>query len=98
MSLILFYHDFSSRQDGDGNAEFKAMILSLIIHVLLLLFEILLCNNINEQEYSWILAFAPIYIISPLSIMFCIWELRHDRSVEVIKVWHHLKSLPLAIL
>ncbi|XP_028397658.1 transmembrane protein 185B-like [Dendronephthya gigantea] len=70
------------RQDGDGNAEFKAMILSLIIHILLLLFEILLCNNINEKKYSWILAFTPIYIICPLSVMFCIWELRHDRSVE----------------
>ena len=71
------------RQDGDGNAEFKAMILSLIIHVLLLLFEMLLCININEQKLSWILVFSPIYMISPLSIMFCIWELRHERSVEV---------------
>ena len=71
------------RQDGDGNAEFKAMLLSLIIHVLLLLFEILLCININEQKISWIITFAPIYIISPLSIVFCIWELRHERSIEV---------------
>ena len=72
-----------SRQDGDGNAEFKAMILSLIIHVLLLLFEIMLCINIKQQKLSWILVFSPVYIISPLSIIFCIWELRHERSVEV---------------
>ena len=62
------------------------MLFSLIIHSLLLLFEILLCNNIEEQKYSWILAFAPIYMISPFSIIFCIWGLRHDRSVEVSAV------------
>ncbi|XP_046853288.1 transmembrane protein 185B-like [Xenia sp. Carnegie-2017] len=80
--IVVWLNNPQYRQDGDGDVEFKAMILSFIIHILLMFSEILLCNNIHEAMYRWTWAFTPIYIISPLSVIFCVWGLRNDRSVE----------------
>ena len=64
--------------------DFKAMIICLALHLLLLMFEIFVCINLGGgQMFPWRLMFMPLYVLSSLSIITCIWGFRHDRSVEV---------------
>ena len=64
--------------------DFKAMIICLALHLLLLTFEIFVCINLGSgKAFPWRLMFMPLYVLSSLSIIACIWGFRHDRSVEV---------------
>ena len=67
--------------------DFKAMIICLALHLLLLMFEIFVCINLGGGKvFPWRLMFMPLYVLSSLSIIACIWGFRHDRSVEVRNV------------
>jgi len=67
--------------------DFKAMIICLALHLLLLMFEIFVCINLGGGKvFPWRLMFMPLYVLSSLSIIACIWGFRHDRSVEVCNV------------
>ena len=72
------------RGEGESHVDFKAMIICLALHLLLLMFEIFVCINLGGgQQFPWRLMFMPLYVLSSLSIIACIWGFRHDRSVEV---------------
>lgn len=75
---------FVCRGEGESHIDFKAMIISLVLHLLLLLFEIFVCINLGgSHHFPWRLMFMPLYVLSSLSIVACIWGFRHERSVEV---------------
>ena len=74
---------FCFRIEGESYVDFKAMIICLALHLLLLMFEILVCINLSGKQYPWRLMFMPLYVLSCLSVIACIWGFRHDRSVEV---------------
>ncbi|XP_077984357.1 transmembrane protein 185A-like [Glandiceps talaboti] len=71
------------RVEGEGYVDFKAMHICVILNVLLFIFEILSCDNMETDRHLWILVFMPLFFVSPLSIAACIWGFRHDRSLEL---------------
>ncbi|CAH2007497.1 unnamed protein product [Acanthoscelides obtectus] len=59
------------------------MLISLALHLILLMFELLVCDNLESKRHLWILVFIPLIFISIVSIAICIWAVKHDRSFEL---------------
>ncbi|XP_059099294.1 transmembrane protein 185B-like [Tigriopus californicus] len=72
-----------SRLNAEEYIQYKAMLISLATHLLLLMFELLLADNLNTRRHLWILVFVPLVFISIVSISICVWSVRHDRSFEM---------------
>lgn len=60
------------------------MLISLALHLILLMFELLVCDKLESGRHLWILVFIPLIFISIVSIAVCIWAVKHDRSFEVL--------------
>ncbi|XP_040491898.1 transmembrane protein 185A isoform X1 [Ursus maritimus] len=73
------------RAEGETCVEFKAMLIAVGIHLLLLMFEVLVCDRIERGSHFWLLVFMPLFFVSPVSVAACVWGFRHDRSLEVPK-------------
>ncbi|XP_077286966.1 transmembrane protein 185A isoform X2 [Arctopsyche grandis] len=71
------------RLEGEAYVHYKAMLISLSLHLILLMFELLVCDKLNSGRHLWILVFIPLTFISIVSIAICIWALKHDRSFEL---------------
>ncbi|XP_004711935.1 transmembrane protein 185B [Echinops telfairi] len=71
------------RSEWEARVEFKAMLISVGIHLLLLLFEALACDRVERGTYFWLLVFTPLFLASPVSVAACVWGFRHDRSLEL---------------
>ncbi|XP_054929430.1 transmembrane protein 185A isoform X2 [Dermacentor andersoni] len=71
------------RNEGDGQVHYQAMVISLFLQLLLLVFEVLACDNLQNDRHLWTLVFIPLIFISVLSIAVCIWAVKHDRSFEL---------------
>ncbi len=63
--------------------QYKAMLISLATHLLLLMFELLVADNLQSRRHLWILVFVPLVFVSLISVAVCIWSVRHDRSFEL---------------
>ena len=74
------------RMDVDSYTQYKAMIIATGLHLLLLMFELLMCDKLNSerQQMLWMLVFIPLFCISIASIGLCVWALKHGRTFEVI--------------
>lgn len=60
------------------------MILSFGEHLLLLMFELLVCYKLDAiGNILWLFVFIPLFFESLLSILVCIWSLRREKSFEV---------------
>ena len=55
------------------------MLISLAVHLLLLMFELLTADNLDARRHMWILVFIPLVFVSIISIAICVWSVRHDR-------------------
>lgn len=77
------YEDVYCRMENNSHVQFKAMVICTGMHLLLLMFEILACNNLETEMHSWILVFIPLMFMSLLSIGICIWAVKNERSFEV---------------
>lgn len=82
--LFVFNVHFYCRVQGEGYIHYKAMLISVVLQVLLLMFEILVCDKLENNRHWWILVFVPLIFISIISVVVCIWAAKHDRSFEVI--------------
>ncbi|CAI9731785.1 Hypothetical predicted protein [Octopus vulgaris] len=71
------------RVEGDGYVQYKAMVICTGMHLLLLMFEILACDNLENKTHSWILVFIPLIFMSVVSIGICIWAVKNERSFEM---------------
>ena len=80
--LFLILPDFI-RLEGEAYVHYKAMLISLALHLVLLMFELLVCDKLETGRHLWILVFIPLIFISIVSIAVCIWAAKHDRSFEV---------------
>ncbi|XP_015790940.1 transmembrane protein 185B [Tetranychus urticae] len=63
--------------------HFKSMLISLSLQLLLLMFELLVCDKLESGRHMWILAFIPLIFISLLSTAICIWAFKNDRAFEL---------------
>ncbi|KAL5275003.1 TMEM185A family protein [Megaselia abdita] len=59
------------------------MLISLSLHMILLMFEILVCDNLIYGRHFWLVCFSPIIFGSIASIRACVWSVKHDRSFEL---------------
>lgn len=60
------------------------MLISLSLHLILLMFEFLLCDRLTNGNHLWILVFVPLIVSSIVSVFFCIWAIKqNDRSFEI---------------
>lgn len=73
------------------------MLIAVGIHLLLLMFEVLVCDRIERGTHFWLLVFMPLFFVSPVSVAACVWGFRHDRSLEVSFLWGAPKSWPCRI-
>ncbi|XP_049840226.1 transmembrane protein 185B isoform X1 [Schistocerca gregaria] len=71
------------RLEGEAYVHYKAMLISLALHLILLMFELLVCDKLESDRHLWILVFIPLIFISIVSIAVCIWAVKHDRSFEL---------------
>ena len=69
--------------DPEAAIHFKSMLLSLGVHILLLLFEILVCDKLESGRHMWVLVFLPLFCLSVTCIGLSIWALRNSRPFEV---------------
>lgn len=56
------------RAEGETCVEFKAMLIAVGIHLLLLMFEVLVCDRIERGSHFWLLVFMPLFFVSPVSV------------------------------
>jgi len=63
--------------------QYKAMLISLAVHLLLLMFELLVADNLQSRRHLWILVFIPLVFVSIISVGICVWSVRHDRPFQL---------------
>ncbi|KAL0280651.1 UNVERIFIED_CONTAM: hypothetical protein PYX00_001879 [Menopon gallinae] len=71
------------RLEGEAYVHYKAMLISLALHLILLMFDLLVCDKLESGRHLWILVFIPLIFISIASIAVCIWAVKHHRSFEL---------------
>ncbi|KAL3862044.1 hypothetical protein ACJMK2_008041 [Sinanodonta woodiana] len=71
------------RMEGDSFVQFKAMVMTTSLHLLLLVFDILACDNLENNNHSWMFVFIPLMFMSVMSIGFCVWAVKNERSFEL---------------
>lgn len=83
---IVFLKNPQYRLENDSYIQFKSMLISLSLHLILLMFEFLLVDRLsNENKHLWILVFIPLIVSSIVSVFFCIWAIKqqNERSFEL---------------
>merc|ERR1719220_2076833 len=81
---IVWWRRPQNRLNADEYIQYKAMLISLATHLLLLMFELLVADKLDSPDrHMWILVFVPLVFISLISIAICVWAVRHDRSFEL---------------
>lgn len=63
--------------------SFKSMLISLSLQLLLLMFELLVCDKLESGRHLWTLAFIPLLFVSLLSVAITVWALKHERPFEL---------------
>lgn len=72
-----------SRLNTEEYIQYKAMLISLAVHLLLLMFELLVADNLQSRRHLWMLVFIPLVFVSIISVGICVWSVRHDRSFQL---------------
>ncbi|CAF1107240.1 unnamed protein product [Rotaria magnacalcarata] len=75
-------------KNGDGNRiirtpdnDCQALIIYFVMHILLLIFELLICDKLeNRLETRWITCFTPLLICILISSISCLWSLKAQRN------------------
>ncbi|XP_033632287.1 transmembrane protein 185A-like [Asterias rubens] len=87
---LVWWRHPSYRVEGEGYVDMKAIVICLSLNSLLLIFEVLACNQMESIQYSrqsgnhlWLVVFMPLFLTSPMSIAACVWGFRHDRGLEL---------------
>lgn len=85
VGTLVFLKNPQYRHENDSYIQFKSMLISLSLHLILLMFEFLLCDQLTNNENLWTLVFIPLIVSSIISVFFCIWAIKqqNDRSFEL---------------
>lgn len=81
-SYVWFRHP-QYRMEVDSYVQYKSMVMSTSMHLMLLVFDILACNNLETGDHSWMFVFIPIMFMSIVAIGFCVWAIKNERSFEL---------------
>lgn len=63
--------------------HFKSMLISTALQLLLLMFEILVCDKLESRRHTWSLCFIPLIFVSLISISICVWSIKNGRGIEL---------------
>ncbi|XP_071480254.1 transmembrane protein 185A-like [Diadema antillarum] len=86
---VVWWRHPEYRVEGEGYIDMKAIIICLALNSLLLIFEILVCDQLESSNASepwrhpWLIVFMPLFLTSPVSIAACVWGFKHDRGLEL---------------
>lgn len=82
---IVFLKNPQYRLENDSYIQFKSMLISLSLHLILLMFEFLVVDRLTSNKHYWILVFVPLIVSSIVSVFFCIWAIKqqNERSFEL---------------
>lgn len=82
---IVFLKNPQYRLENDSYIQFKSMLISLSLHLILLMFEFLVVDRLSNEKHLWILVFIPLIVSSIVSVFFCIWAIKqqNERSFEL---------------
>ncbi|KAK4287858.1 hypothetical protein Pmani_039084 [Petrolisthes manimaculis] len=83
MNLQSMFRDFNPGLEGQSYIQYRALLISLGLHLFLLMFEVLAADKLENHRHAWVSVFAPLILISIVSIAACIWAVKHDRSFEI---------------
>lgn len=87
VNILIDFFNFCNiharRLEGDSYSHFKAMLISLSLHLILLMFELLACDRLTSGRHLWVLVFVPLIFGSVASVGACVWSVKHDRSFEL---------------
>lgn len=86
IGCIVFLKNPQYRLENDSYIQFKSMLISLSLHLILLMFEFLVVDRLmNDSKHLWILVFIPLIVSSIVSVFFCIWAIKqqNERSFEL---------------
>ncbi|XP_022644789.1 transmembrane protein 185B-like isoform X1 [Varroa jacobsoni] len=82
----LWHRQPQYRMDQEALLEYKAMMMCVSLHLLLLVFEVLLCDNLEtpaRDRHLWTVVCIPLLALCLLAIVVCIWSVKHDRPFEM---------------
>ena len=64
--------------------QYKSMILSFATNLVLLLFELIVCEKLESRNtLPWSYCFLPLYLLSLVSVATFIWSIKYARSYEI---------------
>ncbi|WAR14308.1 T185B-like protein [Mya arenaria] len=72
VNLQNLFQDFNPRLEGDSFVQYKAMVITTSLHLMLLVFDILACDNLQTEAHSWMFVFIPLMFMSIVAIGFCL--------------------------
>lgn len=80
---IIWLRNPDYRVSNSSYVHFKSMLISISLQLLLVMFEILVCDKLETRRNTWILTFTPLIFISLLSISVCVWSVKNGREIEL---------------
>jgi len=83
VGVVIWVRNPGYRSSSSSYLHFKSMLISTALQLLLLMFEILICDKLETKRHSWTLAFMPLLFLSLLSISVCVWSVRNGRGIEL---------------
>lgn len=83
VGIVIWLKNPDYRISNSSYIHFKSMLISTSLQLLLLMFEILVCDKLETKRHTWTLAFVPLLFISLLSISVCVWSIKNGRSIEL---------------
>lgn len=83
VGIIVWSSKPAYRASTQSYVHFKSMLISLSLQLLLLMFEILVCDKLETRRYTWSLTFIPLLFVSLLSISVCVWSVKNGRGFEL---------------
>eukprot|EP00118_Oscarella_pearsei_P026622 m.845 g.845 ORF g.845 m.845 type:complete len:165 (+) comp5006_c0_seq1:34-528(+) len=85
--IVIWCKHPEQRTRLDSSKDFRAMIKSAALQMLLFIFEVLVCVKADSTgpagQMSWLAVFIPLLLLSTACIGACVWACRNDRSMEV---------------
>lgn len=81
VGIIVWLRNPEYRVSNTSYIHFKSMLISTSLQLLLLMFEILVCDKLETKRHTWTLVFVPLVFISLLSISVCVWSVKNGRGI-----------------
>lgn len=83
IGTIVWARNPDYRLSESSYISFKSMLISLSLQLLLLMFELLVCDKMESGRHLWTLAFIPLLFVSLLSVAITVWSLKNERAFEL---------------